>query len=358
MFPSARRDRRLYGEQPHLVSFATNDYLGLAADSDIIAHVFESAPTRFGSSGSRLLGGDLAEHHALESAISNGLKTESGLCFNSGYHTNVGILSAILEKQDVVFADKFCHASIIDGILLSGAKLIRYRHNDLDHLELLLTKHRNTYVDALIVTESCFSMDGDVADIERLISLKHDFATQLYIDEAHAVGVLGPDGYGCTVPFSKDIDFIVGGFGKALGSCGGYLGCSESIKRFLINSCRSFIYSTSLPLPVLKWNTFIWTHLHSFQHRRNALQTLIRWLSDSYPDIITSSTHISPIIIGPDDATVSLATQLEAEGFFVPAIRPPTVPENTSRLRLSLCATHTQEQLEGVLTYVQKQLSL
>jgi len=353
VFPSPRRERRLYGEQQNLVSFASNDYLGLAADRDLLAEVFESVPERFGSSGSRLLGGDLAAHHILEEAISAGLGTEAGLSFNSGYHTNVGILSAVLEKQDVVFADKFCHASIIDGILLSGAKLIRYKHNDLDHLESLLSTHRNTYNDALIVTESCFSMDGDLADIERLVALKKSFSCKLYIDEAHAIGVLGPNGYGLCVSHAQDIDFIVGGFGKALGSCGGYLGCSDTIKQFLINSCRSFIYSTSLPLPVLKWNTSVWTQLPQFQDRRESLQSLITWLSSTYPEI-TSPSHISPIIIGDDDTALSLAKTLETEGFFVAAIRPPTVPENTSRLRLSLSSTHTQVQLEGVLNCVRE----
>lgn len=355
MFPSPRRQRRLYGDVSPLISFASNDYLGLAENAALLDTVQSQQLSRFGSSGSRLLGGDLPQHHTLEAAIASGLQTEAGLCFNSGYHTNVGVLSAILEKKDVVFADKYCHASILDGILLSGAKLIRYRHNDLAHLQHLLETHRSSYNDAMIVSESCFSMDGDCADIVQLIELKKHFDTSLYIDEAHAIGIMGRNGYGLCSGM-QDIDFIVGGFGKALGSCGGYLGCSDDIKTFLINSCRSFIYSTSLPLPVLNWNIHVWNTLPHLQDRRDTLSALSTWLKSTYPDLITSDTHISPIIIGPDDATLSVSKQLEEAGFFVPTIRPPTVPENTSRLRLSLRTTHTQDHLEGVLNCVRKSL--
>jgi 8-amino-7-oxononanoate synthase len=356
VFPSPRRDRRLYGESSGLISFASNDYLGLAEDKDLLTSVFLDTPPRFGSSGSRLLGGDLKAHHVLEATIAEGLTTEAGLCFNSGYHTNVGVLSAILEKNDVVFADKLCHASIIDGILLSGAKLLRFRHNDMAHLKALLTKYRSHYKDALILSESCFSMDGDCADLEALISLKKAFSCRLYIDEAHAIGVMGENGYGLCPAYSKDIDFIVGGFGKALGSVGGYLGCTETIKAFLINSCRAFIYSTSLPLPVLNWNSTVWKKLPELQDRRASLNALITTLKQHPSNLITSNTHISPIIIGSDEDTLSIAKKLNDEGFFVPAIRPPTVPENASRLRLSLRATHTEAQLHKVLDCVAKSI--
>lgn len=357
MFPRPKRLRKISEEsKENRIRFDTNDYLGLSKNFE--QYRPKSTISTWGASGSRLLGGNSEISCKLEYEIAKRLGTSAALLFSSGYLANVGILSSILTRNDFVFADKLCHASIIDGIRLSGARLIRFKHNDSKHLRSLLMAHRHLAKEALIITESLFSMDGDTPDLKEIIALKKEFECVLYVDDAHAIGVYDKDGYGLCKQYMPDIDIIVGGFGKALGSIGGYVGCSTEIKEFLVSSSRTFIYTTALPAPVLEWNYHIWTMLPSLEMERDKLHSLIGWFNQTFLPSKEIYSQIVPIICGSDKSTIELSNTLEKAGFSVPAIRPPSVPEKTSRLRLSLCAYHTKEELNGVMSIVQKYVSL
>lgn len=327
-----------------LVDFASNDYLGL---SDVILNT--DTPS-FGSTGSRLLAGDHALFHDLEHLIATDLGTESALFFNSGYQANLGIISTLFGPEDAIFSDKLCHASMIDGIRLSGASHHRFAHGNLEHLNTLLQKHRATYKKVLIVSETVFSMDGDIALISDLIQLKHQFHTYLMLDDAHAIGAMGTRGLGVCAGRAKDIDLIVGTFGKALGSSGAYVACTQALRDYLVNYCRSFIYSTALPLPVISRNIAAWKHMTTMDAERNTLHHLSHYFRQLLTDrfSILGNTHIVPLVVGDVYKAVELSSILKDVGFWVPAIRPPTVPEGRARLRFSLRATHTENQLKDV----------
>ncbi|MEW5972000.1 MAG: 8-amino-7-oxononanoate synthase, partial [Pseudomonadota bacterium] len=239
------------------VDFSSNDYLGLSNHPQLINAV-KLAAEEFGvsSSASRLLSGDFKLFHQLETRVAQFKGKESALVFNSGYQANVGILSALVGRQDAVFLDKLAHASLVDGALLSGAKLFRFQHNDVTHLSILLKNQRSKFNQALIVTESVFSMDGDKALLKEIASIKEKFNCSLFVDEAHATGIFGVSGSGVvsTLGLETKVEYIMGTFSKALGSFGAYLACSQETKDFLVNNCRSFIYTTALPALVVAAN--------------------------------------------------------------------------------------------------------
>jgi 8-amino-7-oxononanoate synthase len=280
----------------------------------------------WGSTGSRLLSGDYDVFHSLEEALAKFTGRESALVFNSGYQVNVGVASVLVSKGDIVLADRLAHASLLDGARLSGAKLVRYRHNDLGHLRSLLEHHRKENHRALLVSESLFSMDGDFAPLDALIDLKKEFDCQLLVDEAHAFGVFGPEGAGLTK--SKDVDVVVGTFGKALGSYGAFAACSAALKERLIQSARSFVYSTALPPALIEWNLAALKMAGGLANRRETLKT--SW------EILGGESPIVPIRIGEVEATVKKAEELREKGFWVLPICPPSVPAGEARLRLSL----------------------
>jgi 7-keto-8-aminopelargonate synthetase and related enzymes len=260
-------------------------------------------------------------------------------------------------------ADKLSHASLIDGLRLSSAKNIRYRHNDYDQLERLINENSSLYEKIIIVTESVFSMDGDEADLKRLVEIKESFDNVLiYLDEAHGVGVRGANGLGCAEEKGviDKIDFLIGTFGKALASVGAYIICSKSVYEYLVNKVRPFIFTTALPPINLAWSLFIMERIASMDERREKLRRLSAKMHSfiencSLPQISTS--HIIPIMIGESQKACEIAEQLQKLGFWVMAVRPPTVPEGKSRLRISLCADIKEEKIDSLISVLKDLLS-
>ncbi|MFC1566517.1 8-amino-7-oxononanoate synthase [bacterium] len=342
----------IYINNKKYADFSSNDYLGLATHPKIIqASSYAAQNIGTGARASRLLSGSLELHHKLEEKAAEFKQKPAALIFNSGYQANVGIISAIFNKEDVIFADKLCHASIIDGIKLSGSKLFRYRHNDSEHLEILLKKERAKYKEALIITESVFSMDGDIAPLTDIAFLKNKYNAFFIVDEAHATGIYGKNGSGIIEEqkLIDQVDIIIGTFGKALGSFGGYAACSKDIRDFLINSARSFIYSTALPPSTISANI---ASLDIIKTEPKLRQTLLenvsffRSLLKNIPYETIGITQIVPIIIGQNKKTINLSSHLQDQGYWALPIRPPTVPENKARLRFSITTCHTKETLK------------
>ena len=346
------KDGKIYVDGKEYVDFSSNDYLGLASHPKL-KEASIKATEMFGTSASasRLLSGDLEIHHEVENKLAFLKDKESALVFNSGYQANIGIISTLFGKEDAIFSDRLNHASILDGILLSRAKLFRYRHNDLNHLDTLLRKERRKFKEALIITETVFSMDGDMSPVVELVGLKEKYNCKIMIDEAHATGVFGQEGYGVVDErqLSDRIDLIMGTFGKALGSFGAYVACSQKIKDYLINSCRSFIYSTALPPSIMAANLASLELLKEEPFRRKTLLNNAEYFRDSLRKEgfqIRGCSQIVPIIIGDNIKTEKLSQELRNKGHWILPIRPPTVPVGESRLRLSLTYYHTKEMLD------------
>jgi len=289
----------------------------------------------------------------LENTISSKYNGRDALVFNSGYHANIGILPSIAGKGDLILSDKLNHASIIDGILLSKADFIRYKHLDYENLISILEKKRSQYNDIFIVSESVFSMDGDIVDLNKLIEIKKKFNAYVYIDEAHAVGVFGANGLGICEEQNaiNDIDLIMGTFGKALASVGAFCITHKYLKDYLINKMRSFIFTTALPPVVINWNNYIFEKLKSFESKRVYLKDLAKKFRDEiakYKLETKGSTHIMPIIIKDNKKTLAIADELQKEGYLIFAIRPPTVPINQARLRISLSSDMEWEDIKNI----------
>ena len=256
-----RKDGKyIYVNGKKLLNLSSNNYLNFADNKEITKEFLKDTNSEysFGSAGARLLTGTLPIYQELENLISSLFGTEKTLIFNSGYHANIGINSSIAGAGDVIFSDKLNHASIIDGMQLSKGKLFRYKHNDMENLETLLKRERENFKNAVLVSESVFSMDGDIADIKKLVELKKKYDCILILDEAHAFGVFGKNALGVceNLGIIRDIDLIVGTFGKAIGSMGAFVTGSEILIEYLINKARSFIFSTSLPpinIAFTKW---------------------------------------------------------------------------------------------------------
>lgn len=332
------------------VNLSSNDYLGLAADFSLREEFLSGlSPETFilTASSSRLMTGNTLACIKLENQLCRLYGSEAALVFNSGYHANAGILPAVTDSRWLILADKQVHASLIDGIRLSKARTIRYRHCDYRQLTALLEKHAAAYKQVIIVTESIFSMDGDECDLDLLVRLKKEYPNLLlYVDEAHAVGVRGKNGLGCAEEKNQleNIDFLVGTFGKALASVGAYLICSEETKNYLVNTMRTLIFTTALPPVNLEWSRFILTRLPEFAERRIRLAVLsqqLRGMLQKYGLPVTGTGHIVPWIIGNNRKATDAAQKLQQKGFRVLPVRPPTVSEGTARLRFSLSAAHT-----------------
>lgn len=333
-------EKYIYFRGKKLLNLSSNNYLNFADNKKITQEFLDFAGNKysFGSASARLLTGTLPVYKELEELLSNLYNKDATLLYNSGYHANVGISSAINQKGDVIFSDKLNHASIIDGMRLSDGKFFRFPHNNMEALEKLLERERKNYKNAFIITESVFSMDGDIEDLKRIIKLKKKYNCIMIIDEAHAFGVFGEKGLGVAEELGiiDDVDLIVGTFGKSVGSMGAFVTGSKTMINFLINKSRSFIFSTALPpinIAFTKWiieNKFPKTKAK----RKNMLSIAKKFGSDS---------HIIPVVIGENKDTVDLCEVLFHNGYFTLPIRPPTVPVGTSRLRLSL-TTDIQEK--------------
>ncbi|ENW18214.1 8-amino-7-oxononanoate synthase [Acinetobacter haemolyticus] len=342
-----------------MLNLASNDYLGLAADLSLREEFLDTLQidhALFSSSSSRLLTGNYAEYEQFENSLSKAFG-RAALLFNSGYHMNIGILPALADSKTVILADKLVHASMIDGIRLSNAQYVRYRHNDLQHLEQLLQKYQqDEQVERIIVvTESIFSMDGDETDLAALVQLKQRFVkTMLYVDEAHAIGVRGEQGLGCAEQYGvlHQIDFLVGTFGKAIASIGGYIICDPIIRDYLINKMRPLIFSTALPPISMAWSDFIFNKVLNMQQQRQHLAEISHFLQQA---VIAkgfsspSSSHIIPIIVGESNAAIEKARYVQQQGFYAMPVRPPTVPQNSSRLRISLTSMVQKAELEKLV---------
>ncbi len=344
-----------------MLNLSSNDYLGLANDTVLLNAFWQTVKpeeVKFSSSSSRLLTGNFAAYGELEDLLSSLFGTEAALVFNCGYHANTGILPAICNTKTLILADKLVHASLIDGIRLSEAKYIRYRHNEYSQLEKLVETHHKQYEQVIIVTESIFSMDGDEADLPRLIKLKQKYPNiLLYVDEAHAVGVRGAGGLGCAEAYGciADIDFLVGTFGKALASAGAYVVCKQVIRDYLINKMRPFIFTTGLPPVTLQWTSFVLRHLAEYQEKREHLAAISKRLRVALRKKGYSSTSVSqivPMVAGESVTAIQIAKELQRKGFYALPVRPPTVPEGTSRIRFSLTADVTDEEVEKLISTV------
>lgn len=344
-----------------MLNLSSNDYLGLAADSSLREEFLHTlTPNTFlpTSSSSRLLTGNFTVYEELEAELSRLFGTEAALVFNSGYHANTGILPAVSDAQTLILADKLVHASLIDGIRLSSARCIRYRHNDLPQLERLLKEHHASYRQIIVVTESVFSMDGDEADLAALVRLKRSYDNVLlYVDEAHAFGVRGKQGLGCAEESGTiaDIDFLVGTFGKAAASAGAYLVCRKVIREYLVNRMRTLIFTTALPPVNIAWTLFVVRKLAGMGERREHLAHISRTLREALQARgynCPSTSHIVPMIIGPSADTRLRADALQRHGFYALPVRPPTVPEGTSRIRFSLTADIQKREIEELIQHL------
>ena len=353
------RDVLLNGQR--MLNLSSNDYLGLANDISLREEFLRTlTPETFlpTSSSSRLLTGNFSDYQKLEQQLATMFGTESALIFNSGYHANTGILPAICNTHTLILADKLVHASLIDGIKLSSAKCIRYRHNDISQLQRLIAENHNAYEQIIIVTESIFSMDGDEADLPALIQLKKSYSNiLLYIDEAHAFGVRGKKGLGCAEEQEciNDIDILVGTFGKAIASAGAYIVCRQLIREYLINKMRTFIFTTALPPINIQWTSWVLERLPALQHKR----THLLQISEKLKEALTtkgyncpSVSHIVPMIVGASEDTILKAEELQRKGFYALPVRPPTVPEGTSRIRFSLTADITEHEIDQLIKLI------
>lgn len=344
-----------------MLNLSSNDYLGLAANKEIRAEFLQTlTPDSFlpTSSSSRLLTGNFSIYEELEAELATQFGTEAALVFNSGYHANTGIIPAVSHARTLILADKLVHASLIDGIRLSTARCIRYRHNDLNQLERLLKEHHSSYQQILIVTESIFSMDGDLANLPSLVHLKHAYDNVLlYVDEAHAFGIRGAHGLGCAEEAGciRDIDFLVGTFGKAGTSAGAYIVCSRVIREYLVNRMRTLIFTTALPPVNVAWTLFVLRRIPEMKEPRKHLDKISRILREALQAqgySCPSVSHIVPLMVGSSANAVVRAKELQRHGFYALPVRPPTVPEGTSRIRFSLTAEVNEEEIRALISCI------
>ena len=355
-----KEGKYIFEENKRYLNLSSNDYMGIAEDKKILKRFININDFSLGSASSRLLTGSSYVHAKLECLLAALFRKDKALIFNSGYHANTGIMSALLTKKDVVFSDKLNHASILDGIKLSDAKMFRYKHLDYNHLEELLQKHRNEYENAIIVSESLFSMDGDIADLNRLIELKKKYNAILVVDEAHAFGVYGSKGLGIAEVQNciQDVDLIVATFGKAVGSVGAFCTGDDILINYLINKCRPLIFSTALPEINVAFSYCIITEiLPNLQHEKKELlktaEKLRRDLKNAGLQTLGES-HIVPVILGTNDLAVKVSKELIKNGYYLLPIRHPTVAEGSSRIRISLRADISYDEVKEIPNLIKK----
>ena len=342
-----------------LLNLSSNNYLGLAGHPALIEATRKAAGRGAGSTASRLIVGDDEAFHALEEKLAAFKGTEAALVFGSGYTANVGALSALLDSETAVFSDELNHASIVDGIRLSKAARYIYRHGDPDHLEALLKEaDRKGFRRKLIVTDTVFSMDGDLAPLGALVELKERYGAALMVDEAHGGGVFGPRGEGVAhhLGVADRVDLHMGTFSKAFGVYGAYVAGRKGWIRYLFNTARSFIYTTALPPAVIGAIDTALDLVREAHDRREKLHRLARRFRGGLAaiglDTAGSVTQIVPAVIGDSRRTLSFSRILEERGILAVAIRPPTVPDGTARIRFSLTADHEEADLDRVLSAV------
>jgi len=337
-----------------ILCFCSNNYLGLA-NHPALVRAFEASAREegAGAAASRLVTGTMDAHRQAEAALADFVGSPSAALFSSGYAANVGTVQALVGPGDAVFSDALNHASLIDGSRLSRAEVHVYSHRDVDHLETLLRTHRARACRALLLTDSLFSMDGDTAPLRELAQLARSFDAGLLVDEAHALGVLGPNGRGLSSALGVQPDVLVGTLGKSFGVAGAFVAASEDIISLIRNRARSFVYSTAPP-PMIARAAIAALHLvreandarATLLAHADTLRSSLRALGFEVPD---GRSQILPILIGDNNRTMQLSAKLLDRGIFVQGIRPPTVPESTARLRLTPIATHRSDQIERAI---------
>ncbi len=352
VYPEAGGKIRI-GDRTYL-NFSSNDYLNLARHPDVVAKAAEALRiVGCGATASRLVTGTLAWHDELEQKLASYKGYPCALLFGSGFLANVGTIPALMGKNDHLFADKLVHASIVDAITLSRAKLYRFRHNDVEHLEQLLRKNA-TSGRRLVVTESIFSMDGDLAPLKDIAHVAQRHGAMFMVDEAHATGVFGPKGSGLVRELGLEplVNIALGTLSKAFGGYGGFVTCSKSVRAFLINHARSFIYSTALPPPVV---AAALGALQVIEGSRDLGAQLVNnasafrnRLEEAGLNTGNSASQIIPIMVGKNSKALAISQKLREHGIIGVAIRPPTVPRGTARIRLSVTLAHRREDLEHV----------
>ena len=341
------------------LSFCSNDYLGLANHPKLIEAFTQGAEQYgVGSGASHLVSGHSRVHQQLEEELAAFTGRERALVFSSGYMANLGIVTALVGKKDSVFEDKLNHASLIDAGLLSGARFQRYLHNDVASLDKHLDKIDSG--NKLIVTDGVFSMDGDLAPLPELAALASKHDAWLMVDDAHGFGVLGKQGGGCAEQFAlsqQQLPILMATFGKALGTYGAFVAGSDALIDNLIQFSRSYIYTTALPPAIAAATRMSLKLLQEDSWRRDHLQQNILYFRSSAQaldlPLMASQTAIQPIVLGDNQRVLRVSQQLEVLGFLVGAIRPPTVPEGTARLRITLCADHSRNEIDQLLGALQ-----
>ncbi|MEK6682546.1 MAG: 8-amino-7-oxononanoate synthase [Nitrospirota bacterium] len=350
---------RIVIDGKEVLLLSSNNYLGLA-NHPRLKEAAKEAIDRYGagSGASRLISGNNILYKELEERIVAFKNTAAALVFNSGYMANISILPTVAGEGDLILSDELNHASIIDGCRLSKAEKIIYRHKDIEHLKEILSKNKDRK--CLVVTEGVFSMDGDIAPIPEIIDIAKRYSAMVMLDDAHATGVLGKNGIGTGGHFGikEGIDIHMGTLGKALGAFGAYVAGSKSLIEFLINRARGFIFTTALPPSVLASAIAAIQILEEEPHLIKNLWINRNYLVDGLKNlgfnIMGSETPIIPIFIGSIEEALKMAERLFEDGIYIPAIRPPTVPEDSCRLRLTVMATHTKEELDRALAAIGK----
>ncbi len=337
-----------------LINFSSNDYLGLSKHPAIIK-ASQDYINKYGTgaTASRLVTGNYDIHQQLEEKLAKLCGQEAALLFNTGFQANSTIIPALVDKKSLVLCDRLSHNSILQGILMSGARWTRYKHNDLSHLDRLLKKAISQgYNRILIVTETVFSMEGDRSNVDALIQLSQQYNTLLYLDDAHGLGIMGEKGMGLTA-YKSGIDISLGTFGKAFGSFGAFITASKLMCDYLINYCPGFIYTTALPPAVIGSVNAVLDIIPNLDKDRTYLLQQVDYLQNKLRNlgyqVINSTSPILPVIIGNEKKTLELSEYLENNGILATAIRPPTVPKNTSRIRFVLSSKHQPEQINYLI---------
>jgi 8-amino-7-oxononanoate synthase len=341
-----------------LLNFSSNDYLGLSKHPALIRAAQQyTEQYGTGATASRLVSGTYEIHQNLEEKLAVACGREAALLFNSGFQANATILSSLLDRQSFVLCDRYVHNSLLQGILVSGARFKRYAHNDLNQLETGLQQAQHAYSRIVIVTETVFSMDGDCSDLGGLIQLADRYGAILYLDDAHALGVLGQDGMGLAA-HRTGVDLTIGTFGKAFGAFGAFVTCSKKLRDYLINYCPGFIYTTALPPAVIGAIEAALLLMPTLEPERqflmqqsNRLRTQLQTMGY---DTGASSTQIMPIILGAEEKTLALSRWLDEQGILATAIRPPTVAAGTARIRLALSSCHTSKHTDFLIETIGK----
>ncbi len=343
------------------IQFASNNYLGLTINSKIKNHSIRSI-NKFGTGtgGSRLVTGTSSLHCDLENVIAKFKKTQDSIVFSSGYLANIGTISSIMKKDDFIFSDELNHASLIDGARLSKSNIIIYKHNDMVDLEKKLKKYKKINQKKMVITDSIFSMDGDIAPLNQIVKLCKKYNCISMIDEAHATGVLGKSGSGASEMFNiqGDIDICMGTLSKAVGSVGGYVAGSRKLIDFLKNRARAFIFDTSLPASALAASIKSIKLIQNSDGPRKKLLSNIKnlhsFLKKNNFNFIYNETPIIPIIIGGESKTLKVSKILKDNGIYIPAVRPPSVPIGSSRIRITLMSSHTLKHIDKLKKVLNK----